>query len=681
MEPYVLNQWLINPKLCELVDESEKLKLQLEPQLMALLCFLVENKDKVVSRDELASAVWANVAIEDNTISKAITRLRKVLKDSARQPTFIKTIPKRGYLLVANVSLAIDSLTDQKNSEISKGRNFYPYIFYIISALVIIGVVVDYLTKTESSKDKAYDSMPITSMTGQEYHASFSSNTKDLVFIAFHKDLPWLFLKKQSDTLPKPMLELNDSQAVLQWSPVNNSILYAEQTNDLCQVILIEDVMASPLNRRLVFECKQEKKLNPAWDIDGKGFYYINTNNDSDIAKAYYYDLDKQEKKLVQQPEFNSDISYVSISKNGKYIGFLQNNHTNSSNVVILEKNSQERVANINLDYLISDFDWNNESTAIVHVSEHPSHRIIEHFFDGETRSIATSQMGYLQDVKAIGNSQNFVVTSRYIDRDLILIADRQSRKKIDSAYPDYNGIYSNQGDVLAFASKRSGRAQIWLAKKDGQVEQLSDFKQAFYIYDISWSKNDKLLLVRTSDLVIIFDIENQQVQNLNIKQDEPKSFSWLDNYHIIYVAHSTKETAEANTSLYSMNISNGQSQQLREHVNNAYYDLVEKQWYFSLKDGNEIYKTSDINIQGEVIYQAKPETRLVDWKYRYATLGVVEKKLDKPLEELFLLNDNKQSSIIKRRRIGYFDIVSANQVLLTQITSNESNIVKLIAQ
>ncbi|HKH47558.1 MAG TPA: winged helix-turn-helix domain-containing protein [Thermoanaerobaculia bacterium] len=76
---------------------------RLEPRVMDVLVHLAANPGRVVSKEELLEAVWFGMFVEEGALSQAIHSLRKALRDDARQPRYIQTIPKRGYRLVASV--------------------------------------------------------------------------------------------------------------------------------------------------------------------------------------------------------------------------------------------------------------------------------------------------------------------------------------------------------------------------------------------------------------------------------------------------------------------------------------------------------------------------------------------------------------------------------------------------
>ncbi|MBP6004609.1 MAG: winged helix-turn-helix domain-containing protein [Pyrinomonadaceae bacterium] len=77
--------------------------LKLAPKVYNALVYLIENRDRIVSKDELFTEVWQNTFVEDNALSYTISQLRKALATCAPETTFIETIPRRGFRFVADV--------------------------------------------------------------------------------------------------------------------------------------------------------------------------------------------------------------------------------------------------------------------------------------------------------------------------------------------------------------------------------------------------------------------------------------------------------------------------------------------------------------------------------------------------------------------------------------------------
>ncbi len=101
-DAFRLNDWLIEPDLHQVSRGAEVRKL--EPKVTRLLLFLVAHAGEVVSRDEIAKEVWQQTAVTDNSIARGVAALRRTLDDDWRNPTFVETISKTGYRLVATVS-------------------------------------------------------------------------------------------------------------------------------------------------------------------------------------------------------------------------------------------------------------------------------------------------------------------------------------------------------------------------------------------------------------------------------------------------------------------------------------------------------------------------------------------------------------------------------------------------
>ncbi|MFN0121749.1 MAG: tetratricopeptide repeat protein [Blastocatellia bacterium] len=69
------------------------------------LVYLLEHHDRLVTKDELIDCIWEGAAVTDDTLVQIIVELRRMLGDDARQPRFIRTIPKSGYHFIAPVTI------------------------------------------------------------------------------------------------------------------------------------------------------------------------------------------------------------------------------------------------------------------------------------------------------------------------------------------------------------------------------------------------------------------------------------------------------------------------------------------------------------------------------------------------------------------------------------------------
>jgi len=77
-------------------------EIELRPKSFEMLCYLVENAGRLISKDELIRAVWPNVTVTDESLTRCVSDVRLALGDAEQR--IIKTLLRRGYLFAAPVS-------------------------------------------------------------------------------------------------------------------------------------------------------------------------------------------------------------------------------------------------------------------------------------------------------------------------------------------------------------------------------------------------------------------------------------------------------------------------------------------------------------------------------------------------------------------------------------------------
>jgi DNA-binding winged helix-turn-helix (wHTH) protein len=80
--------------------------LPVEPQIFDLLAHLIANRDRVVSKEDLLAAVWQKRIVSESTLSSSINAARTVLGDSGEQQRLIRTLPRKGFRFVGEVTEA-----------------------------------------------------------------------------------------------------------------------------------------------------------------------------------------------------------------------------------------------------------------------------------------------------------------------------------------------------------------------------------------------------------------------------------------------------------------------------------------------------------------------------------------------------------------------------------------------
>ena len=98
---YQFGVFTLDARTGELTHNGSKTPLREQP--LKLLLALLEQPGELVTREDLVSRLWPSRTFVDvdRGLNKAVNHLREVLGDSAEQPIFVETLPRKGYRFVA----------------------------------------------------------------------------------------------------------------------------------------------------------------------------------------------------------------------------------------------------------------------------------------------------------------------------------------------------------------------------------------------------------------------------------------------------------------------------------------------------------------------------------------------------------------------------------------------------
>lgn len=82
--------------------------LAIEPKAFRVLLLLLHNPQKLITKEELLDAVWADAAVTESSLTRSIAKLRKTLGDDFQEPRYIETVAKVGYRWLCSVEVSED---------------------------------------------------------------------------------------------------------------------------------------------------------------------------------------------------------------------------------------------------------------------------------------------------------------------------------------------------------------------------------------------------------------------------------------------------------------------------------------------------------------------------------------------------------------------------------------------
>lgn len=147
---YFFNGFEIDTLQFKLLSEDKVLAI--EPKVFDLLVYLLKNRHRPVTREELFDHVWHDQVVCDTSLSNHITSARKILGDNGHEQKVIATLRGRGYQFIAETQeiASSESITSGQSSKTAAANKRFIYSISIILLILLAGLLVNYALKPDS---------------------------------------------------------------------------------------------------------------------------------------------------------------------------------------------------------------------------------------------------------------------------------------------------------------------------------------------------------------------------------------------------------------------------------------------------------------------------------------------------------------------------------------------------
>ena len=169
-----VGDWLVRPeRLC--MDRPGK-SVHVTPKAMAVLQCLAAARGEVVARNAILDTVWPAAAVTDDVLTQCVVELRKAFDDSAQDPGYIETIPRRGFRLVAPVS----ELDDAPAKSVFRRSIAATIVGFVIAGLSL--AVFDYsFNQPPADKPARIAVLPFTDLSSKRVGTFGDGLTDELI--------------------------------------------------------------------------------------------------------------------------------------------------------------------------------------------------------------------------------------------------------------------------------------------------------------------------------------------------------------------------------------------------------------------------------------------------------------------------------------------------------------------
>jgi len=209
------------------------LPVALEPKTFEVLRYLLEHRDRLVTKEELLDAVWKDTFVTPNVLTRVVAQLRKGLGDDAFEARYIETVSKRGYRFIATV--AVSTAEPAVTGHTERSWSWAPLAGVIVTAALGLGAFALWTRPKDGPPESVSPSaLSPRRLTVDRRSYSFPSISPDGRIVAYSSD--------QSGTMEvytvglaagsKELAITSDSGQNIQpeWSPDSQWLAYHSRT-------------------------------------------------------------------------------------------------------------------------------------------------------------------------------------------------------------------------------------------------------------------------------------------------------------------------------------------------------------------------------------------------------------------------------------------------------------------
>jgi TolB-like protein len=169
---FKVGQWTVVPDINSLKRDGRTVRL--EPKVMQVLLRLAEQPGEVVTKEQLIRRVWAETFVTQDVLTRSISELRKAFEDNAREPSYIQTVAKGGYRILAPV---VGEATDKR----AERRQRQTWSITLIAVLAITAISIAYYRWQAKVRPETITlaALPIENLSGDPEQEYFSDGLTD----------------------------------------------------------------------------------------------------------------------------------------------------------------------------------------------------------------------------------------------------------------------------------------------------------------------------------------------------------------------------------------------------------------------------------------------------------------------------------------------------------------------
>jgi Tol biopolymer transport system component/DNA-binding winged helix-turn-helix (wHTH) protein len=544
------------------------MRVRLSGQAFDTLVLLVAARGRIVSREELQKALWSGSSFGDfeHGLNAAINRLRGALGDSAVEPKFIETIPRRGYRFIHPLAEA-DSVEEKAVAEDidpavettplpARRRGNRDVWLAVLLALLLIaaGTIGVHLVRRRSSPPSAdVKESPLTTLPGSEVSPTFSPDGSQIAFewdgendgVGFD-----LYVQTVGEQNPRRLThDLLQPWMSAAWSPDGRYIAVpaGEQSSATIQLIPATGGPGRPV---APLQAEFHYPGDLSWSPDSKTIAFVEAVKkpyavDGVHAGLYFLPLDTLQAKFVETgcpvpvlPKFNP-------VENSLAFACMESMVRTSIDVLHLDSGKVDRLLELRGENKNMGMDWSADGRFLFYSRldpgggnyiwkldvAHPERQWrlpLAHDASGLAVSRHGDRLAYVQSYSS-ANIWKLNLTGQPKAESLIASTRRQNDPNL-----------SPNGKRVAFESDRTGWGEVWIADADGHnLQQVTRFGSL--TGTPRWSPDSRYLALDSraegKANIYVYDTMGGAMRKVNTSTEANSLPSWSTDGRFLFYA------------------------------------------------------------------------------------------------------------------------------------------------
>jgi Tol biopolymer transport system component/DNA-binding winged helix-turn-helix (wHTH) protein len=535
------------------------IRVPIQDQPFQVLRLLLEAEGRVVTREQLCSAIWPENTFVDfeHGVNTAVKKLRQALEDSAENPEFLETLPKIGYRFIVPVEWVGDK-SGSGNDPLprmvpiagpgqgtvsSNGVDFRSargrWRFALLAAgLLLLAAIGGYWLRSRSQmQPEKLTVVPFTTFPGFEIAPSFSPDGNQIVFswFGYEKEFQFdLFIKQVGQEHAVQLTHHPATFLVSAWSPDGRFIAFmrhVEGDPDASGIYLIPALGGS--ERKLANISHQElEALGVSWSADGKWVAFAKRSSSATKADSspshfsiHLVNVETTEERVLPDPSPDCVHTWQpAFSPDGKYLASVCVFTESVAKIYVQTPDGKQarELASARSSEGVVGIAWAADSQSILYCSD-------LHLWRIPLPGGKPEKLLFAQDVEtvAVARTGNRLAYAQVRHPSSIWQLELATQTKpavpasklISSTRGDAAAHISPDGKHIAFQSWRSGSPEEWVCDRDASNPVQLTFFGEPQVGAPSWSPDSRRIVfdVRTSG--------NAELYIVNVDGGPPKRF------------------------------------------------------------------------------------------------------------------------------------------------------------